>query len=276
MRSKPAAIAALADASASDDRIALSIDGVRLSGTNGGGGASVGWLHNFDPDALGSVAVEHQDLSVAHWTFGSLIGAVTRGPDAEQRYTFSGEVHEGAGDDGPRAFKYSVEALAVSGTYRHRWSVQLEDKQIDVDTTHGNLPKLGLTCLWNPHFQTALSYSHSVSGNLGTRLTAARIDVFGSALNFLVGGAWGQAAPTVLGFGFVLPPGTLNEAYVGVSKPLPSLRSELTLVVDYIDLPGRSTIPLSSGASSVVVPSSRRVTGTLSYVVHVGAGGKAR
>ena len=36
----------------SDDRIAVSADGQTLTGTNGGGGASLGWLHNFDADTI--------------------------------------------------------------------------------------------------------------------------------------------------------------------------------------------------------------------------------
>jgi hypothetical protein len=40
-------------ADTTDDRIALSADGSTLSHTDGGGGGSVAWLHNFDPNTLG-------------------------------------------------------------------------------------------------------------------------------------------------------------------------------------------------------------------------------
>ena len=88
-----------APASASDDRIALSANGSTLPGTNGGGGASAAWLHNFDADTLAGVAVEHQVISIAHWTFGSLNGSLSR-EIGDARYSFYGEAHEGAGDDG--------------------------------------------------------------------------------------------------------------------------------------------------------------------------------
>jgi len=244
--------AAFGESSTADDRIAVSADGSTLTGTNGGGGASVGWLHNFDADTLAGVAAEHQVLSVSHWTFGSLNGSVTLG-QGDERYSIYGEVHEGAGDDGPHAFKYSIEAVGVIGTFFHRLSTQLEDKQIDVETTHGNLPKLGLSYLWGPHLLTSVSYSYSVNGNLGTRLTSARIDAYGSSVNFLAGTAFGQASPSILGFGFVLPPRHLKEGYAGLSKPLPRLRSEVTLVADYQDLSG-----------------SKRTTVTLNYIFHVG------
>lgn len=257
--------AALAAGSA-DDRIAVSADGATLTGptlagTDVGGGGSLSWLHNFNADSLAGIAAEHQVLGDARWTFGSLNGSLTRGP-ANQRYSVYGEAHEGAGDDGPRAFHYSIEALGVIGTYYHRLSVQLEDKQIDVEATHGNLPKVGLAYLWNPHFQTQVSYSYSVSGNLGTHLTAARIDWYNPSVNLLAGVAFGQASPTIiLNFqsGFSIPGRQLHEGYVGASKPLPRLRSELTLVADYQNLSG-----------------TKHATLTLSYIFHVGHTGAAR
>ena len=256
---------AMAESSTADDRIAVSADGSTLSGTNGGGGASLGWLHNFDTDSLAGLAVEHQVLSTAHWTFGSVNGSLTRGPD-DQRYSVYGDVHEGTGDDGPRSFRYAIESVGVIGTYSHRLSAQLEDREINVDNVHGNLPKAGLSYLWGPHVQTAASYSYSVSGNLGTRLTAVRIDEYNATVNLLAGGAFGQASPIVLGIGPVpnqlveLAPGhRLTEGYVGMSKPLPHLRSEVTFVADYQDVSG-----------------TKRFTLTLSYIFHVGHTGTAR
>ena len=243
-------------ASASDDRIALSANGSTLPGTNGGGGASVAWLHNFDADTLAGVAVEHQVISVAHWTFGSVNGSLTR-ELGDARYSFYGEAHEGAGDNGPHAFKYSIVAAGLIGTYFHRLSVQLEDRQFDVITTHGNLPKLGLSYLWNPHTLTTVSYADTVGGNLGTHLTSGRIDLNGSQLNFLAGVSFGQVSPTVLNLNISLPGKTLKEGYVGVTKLLPHLRSTLTLVVDYQDLSG-----------------SNRVAVTLNYIFHFGHQGK--
>jgi len=223
----------------SGDRIVLSADGSTLPGTDGGGGGSVGWLHNFDADTLAGVAVEHQVISVAHWTFASVNGSVSR-TFGGARYGFYGEAHEGAGDDGPNAFKYSIVAAGVVGTYFDRLSVQLDDRQYEVEKTHGNLPKLGLSYLWNPRVSTTISYAYSVSGNLGTHLTAGRIDLFGSKVSFLGGVAFGQVSPTVLGLELVIPGKTLSEGYLGVTKHLPNAHGDLTLVVDYQDLSGSS------------------------------------
>ena len=142
----------------------------------------------------------------------------------------------------------------------------MEDREINVDNNHGNLPKAGLSYLWSPHVLTSVSYSYSVSGNLGTRLTAVRIDEYNTVVNLLAGGAFGQASPIVLGLGpipnqlVVLTPGhRLKEGYVGLSKPLPHVRSEVTFVADYQDVSG-----------------IKHVTLTLNYVFHVGHAGTAR
>jgi hypothetical protein len=241
---------------ATDDRIAISLNGTTLPKTNGGGGGSLGWTHNFDADTLAGAAAEPQERSVARWTFGSVSGALTRG-SANGRYSFYGEAHEGAGDDGPHAFKYSIEALGLIGTWFRRFSVQLEDRQIEVEKTHGNLPKVGVSYLWNRHVYTSVSYVHSVSGDLGTHLTSGRIDLYGTKLNYLAGVSYGQASPAILGLGFTRPGQTLKEVYGGVTKPFPRLRGTLGLVADYQDLAG-----------------SPRFAVTLNYIFHVGHNGK--
>jgi hypothetical protein len=247
---------AVGQTSTSGDRIAVSADGSTLTGTDGGAGASLGWLHNFDASTLAGIAIEHQGLSDAHWTFASLNGSMAVGP-ANQRYTFYGEAHEGAGDDGPRAFHYRIEAAGVVGTFDSKLSALIEDRRIDVETTHGNLPKVGLTYLWTPHLSTSAAYQDSVSGNLGTRLKSVRVDTYGATVNLLGGVAWGPTSPVV----FNLPTGLvstqvrqLKEGYVGASKPFPKLRSDLTIVADYLDLAG-----------------IKKATLTLTYIFHVGS-----
>ena len=251
--------------SPSFDRITFSSSGSSLTNSNGGATASAGWIHNFDPDTLLSAAAEYDALSVSHWTFGSIAGAITRGP-GDQRYTFYGEAHEGAGDDGAKAFKYRIEGLGVTGTYYHRLSATLEDKQVNVETTHGNLPKVGLSYLWNPHVQTAISYQYSFGGNLGTRLTSGRVDLYGSVVNFLGGFAVGQAAPALLGATLTLPSHDLKEGYVGLAKPLPQWRSDVTLILDYQHLSGGTAVV---GDKVSVLGASQRWTGTLNYVYHL-------
>ena len=258
------AVSAQQSAATSFDRLVLSGNGSSLTGTHGGGGGSLTWLHNFDADTLIGVAAEHQVLSVSHWSFGSLSGSTTLGSGA-QRYTLYAEAHEGAGDDNGKAFRYGIEALGVTGTYFHRLSATLEDRQIDVESTHGNLPKVGLSYLWTAHLQTALAYQYSFGGNLGTHLTSGRIDVYGP-VNFLGGFAFGQAAPSVLGFALTLPPHDLKEGYVGLSKSLRQWHSDVTLLLDYQHLSG-GTAQINGVPGTV--PDTTRWTGTLSYTWHL-------
>jgi hypothetical protein len=246
-----------------DDRILLGLQGESLTNTSGGGGGSIGWLHNFSADALAGVGVEHQALANSHWTFGSLNGAYTMGQPG-QRYTVYGELHEGGGNSGDRSLQYHIEAIGLVGTYFNHLSVSLEDRQFYVDTVSGNLPKLGVSYLWNPHLQTTVSYSYSVGSNLGTRLFAGKIDLFEPGVNWLAGFSIGQATAAVLTPGTVIEgqptsiPGLrVKEGYVGATVPLPSWRSEISLILDYQKL-----------YSPFV--DSKRFQGNLNYVFHIG------
>lgn len=246
-----------AAASTSVDRIAVSGDGATLSGTSGGGGGSLNWLHNFDPDALVTLGGEHQKLGPAHWSFGSLSGALTR-PLGDGRYTFSAEAHEGSGVDGIHPFKYHIEAAGVTGTYFHQLSAMLEYRYIDVETTHGHLPKLQLSYLWTPHWQTTASYAVSAGGNLGSRLGSLRVDHYSPVVNLLAGGIYGQASATLLGVHIPIPGNVLREGYAGVSKTF-ARRTDVTLTGDFQNLSG-----------------TKRTTVTLAFVFRLGSLGANR
>jgi hypothetical protein len=250
-----------AQTSAAEDRVTASVNGSTLTGTDGGAGGALGWLHNFDAGTLAGLAVEHQELAGSQWSFGSVNGSTAFGPDAV-RFSVYAEAHEGAGDDGGKTFHYKIEAAGATGTYDHKLTLLVENKRVDVETTHGNLPKLGGSYLVNPHVLATLSYQYSVSGNLGTRITAARIDSYWATANVFGGTAFGQASPAILnietnilnGQSRILSPAReIHEEYVGVSKPFPQWRSEFTLVGDYIALSGIN-----------------RATITLAYIYHIG------
>lgn len=238
---------AYADGATSDDRIAVSVDGSTLTGTDGGGGASIGWLHDFSPGTLTGVAVEHQVLANSQWTFGSLNGSYGLGPD-NQRYNLYAEAHEGDGVDASHSFRYEIEAAGLIGTFDHKLSAQLEDKRVDVQFSHGNLPKAGLSYLWGPHLLTSASYQYSTSGNLGTRIEAARADVYAASWTFFAGAALGPASPAIFDIeasalnqptnNVLVRAHQLHEEYLGVSTPLSRWHSVLTVTADYLDLSG--------------------------------------
>jgi hypothetical protein len=238
------------------DRLTLSGNGSEFDDTGDrGGGGSLNWLHYFTPDALIGIGAEHQFIEDSSWTFGSLRGAYSRGQPSS-RFTVFGEAHYGDGDDIGREFDYSVAVLGISQGFTTRFSVQLETRQIDIDRTHGNLPKLGLTYVWTPRLLTNVSYADSVGGNLGTELTSVRVDYYGRLANLLIGGAFGKADPIVLNSpGLSLPAQDFTEGFIGLGKTFS--RGEVQLLGDYLKL-----------------DESEKVTLTLSFTVYVGSRGR--
>ncbi len=257
-------------AAAADDRLMVSANGSTLTDTNGGAGGSVGLLHEIRPGKLIGAGVEHQTIADARWTFGSLRGAVTVGEPTRIRWSFAAEANYGSGRIDTRSFDHATESAAVGLIFPGGLTVQLEDRQIDIDTTHGNLPKASLSYLWNPHWVTTASYSRSVTGNLGTELVGGRIDYYshtgaGGSLpfNLFVGGAGGQAAPAVFNLqtGLVQPGRTMLALFAGLTKPFS--RAELTLVGDYLNLSGKPS-------------DTERLTLTLSCAIYLRPQGQPR
>jgi hypothetical protein len=245
--------AALASSTASD-RISVGGSGSHYTVTGDSGSSeALAWLHNFDTDTLLAIGAEHQKLAAAHWSFGSLTGSMSR-ELGNGRYTFSAEAHEGAGDDGPKPFHYRIEAGGVTGTYFHQLSVQLEERRIDVETLHGNLPKIGISYLVTPHWLLSASRADSAGGNLGTQLTSARIDHYSRLVNLLAGASYGRASPIIINeLGLVSPGDILREEYVGASRTF-ARRTDVTLTADYINLSG-----------------SKRLTLTLNFIIRLGS-----
>jgi hypothetical protein len=233
-----------AGSSQSDDRLTLTANGSTLTGTNGGGGGAIGWLHTFNANAIVGVAGEYQTIADSRWKFGSVNVALGHGP-AEHRSSFYAEGHVGSGDDAVHSFDYTIVAAGLIQNVTRQLSVQLEDKRIDIDTTHGNLPKLALQFLWSPSLLASASYAHSVSGNLGTKLGSVRIDRYGKTVNLIVGGAGGKASPAVVDLqtGLTQPGLTLREGFIGVARPF--RRFELTLLGDYLKLAETERVTLT-------------------------------
>jgi hypothetical protein len=221
-----------------------------------GGGYAGSYLHYFTPDFLAGFGVDHTYVEDSKLTYGSVRAAWGRGGPAS-RFTIVGEYYNGEGDDVGRKFDYEVAVLGISQSITSKFSIQLETREIDIDTTNGNLPKLGLTYVWSPQFVTNISYAQSVSGNLGTELTSARMDYYGKHLNVLFGGSTGTANPAVLVLapGVVLPASQSKEGFLGFSKVFK--RGEVTLLGDYLDVSG-----------------TEKVTVTLNFTAYLGSRGR--
>ena len=250
----PAEQPAPAPPSAAEERLVISGDGSRLSQNHGGGGGSLTWLSTLDSGDVVGLGGEYQAIANSHWTLGYLTGTATFGQPSAKLSLYA-EAHEGAGDVGTHAFHYSIVDGGLIGTLA-RVSVQLEERRIDIDTSHGHLPKIGLSLRLTQQLLASVSYARSFGGDLGTKLTTVRLDYVSKSFTWLAGGDWGPAAPAVIDLvGQVVKPGpSLKEEFVGIGMPLG--HTEWLLVGDHQDLEG-----------------FKRTTVTLTCTVHFRAGG---
>ncbi|HWG77233.1 MAG TPA: hypothetical protein VN660_10640 [Steroidobacteraceae bacterium] len=245
----PPATASAAPTWQPDNRLIISGDGDSLTGISGhGGGGSLGYLAEINPNALIGVAGEYQTLAGSHWAFGSLTAAYSHALTQSSRWNISGEAHEGSGQSGRTHFRYAIEALGGALTVPGGVTLSAEERQIDVDTSHGSLPKAGLSKAWGTHLLTSIGYAQSVGGNLATQYGLARIDIITSPIQFVLGGDFGHVSPSVLDIqGILLPQARrLSEEFVGLTTP--TRHADFSLLADRIDLQGvvRLTLTLTA------------------------------
>ncbi len=235
----------LTSASTVEDRLLFSADGATLSGGSGGGGASALWSRTFAPQDVFGAGAEYQQIANAHWTNAVLSGSLGLGAGTPATSLY-GEAHEGGGDIGTHGFDYSVVTLGLLFAPAPWLTAQLEERRIDVDTSHGNLPKLGLSFRVAKPLLLSASYADTAGGNLGTRLASLRLDYSGTALTALAGAANGRAAPAVLNLlgQIVQPSPKLMELFAGVGRSFG--RADWQLLADYQDIESfkRTTITL--------------------------------
>ena len=224
-----------------EERLVFSTNGSTLTGGSGGGGGSATWVGNLGNGTVIGAGAEYQQISNAHWTTGAFSGSLALG----LRTHLYIEGHEGAGDLGNHAFHYSVVVGGLLEQLSSKLSVQLEERRIDIDTSHGNLPKLGLSFQATPRLLASVSYAYSVGGNLGTRLATGRIDYTGTGISAIAGIAGGPVAPAVVNLlgNVVAPAAQLREGFLGIGKPLG--RTDWLLVGDYQDVSGTKRISVS-------------------------------
>lgn len=236
----------LAATAAPEDLVVLSGNASTLTGDHGGGGGSATWLRKFDTGSLFGLGAEYQTVFNSHWTLGILNGALALGQGSVKTSLYA-EARLGAGDTAGEPFHYTNVAGGLLSTLTPWLTIQLEERYIDIEPSHGNLPKLGLSFHLASKVLASVSYAQSFGGNLGTKLGTARLDYAGSHVTWLIGGAYGPVAPSLLNLiGQVLVPAqTLKEGYLGVGKSFG--RTDWQLIGDYQDLEGfkRTTVTLN-------------------------------
>ena len=243
-------------AAGADDRLLFSGNGSALSGDNGdhgGGGASAAWLHQFGSGNLIGVGAEYETIYNSHWTLGNFNGTLALGARPAKTSLYA-EAHLGSGETAGEGFRYTNAAGGLITALTPWLSLQLEERYIDIQPSHGNLPKIGLSFRLATALLASLSYAQSFGGNLGTKLGTARLDYAGPRFSWLLGGAYGPVAPRVLNLigQTVGPVKTLKEGFLGAGKSFG--RTDWQLIGDYQDLEG-----------------FKRTTITLNCTVHLGA-----
>jgi hypothetical protein len=231
-----------------DNRVFFGADWDTLSGTKGGYGGNIGYLDEPTVSTLVGVGVEYQNLAGSYWSFGSVNAAFTHALTTNSRWSLRAEAHEGDGRTGGQDFNYSIVAGGLGLSLPGGVALDAEERQIDVDTSHGSLPKLGLSKAWGTHLLTSVAYAESFSGNLHTSYGLTRVDFYSRFVDLLVGGDFGRVNPTVININGVLQPEArhLKEVFAGVTKPIH--RVDLTLLGDDLNLAGikRFTLTLNS------------------------------
>ena len=219
------------------DRIVVGVDGAALTGTNGGEGGAVAYLHQEGALLVG-LGAEYQRLATSKWGFGSFNIAYSHPMTASSSWNVHAEAHEGTGNVAGAPFLYSIVAAGVGAALPGGIGADVEERQIDVDTSHGSLPKISLSKGWGKHFLTSVGYGVSVGGNLNTSYTLARVDFYGPGFSLLGGGDVGRVSPAVVNINGVLTSQArhLNEVFAGITKPLKQV--DVTLLADRIDLAG--------------------------------------
>jgi hypothetical protein len=234
-----------------DNRIILSGDVESLTGTDGGEGGSINYLGQPSANGLLGVGAEYQRLATSNWEFASFTGAYGNAITPNSRWNVHGEAHEGVGRSSTATsssdFDYSIVAAGGGLTVPGGLTFDLEERQIDVSTSHGSLPKLTLAQPFGKHLLTTLSYAQSVGGNLDTSYGLARIDVFGHGYSVIAGGTLGRVTPAVINIqGILLVESRhLSEVFLGFTKTIAHV--DLTLLGDNQDLEGikRATLTLN-------------------------------
>lgn len=228
-----------------DNRLILSADGATLTGANGGAGGSITYLGELSPALLLGLGAEYQHLATAYWGFGSVNAAFNHALTANSRWDLHFDAHEGSGNTGQisaaspgHPFRYSIEAAGLGMTAPGGFAVDVEERQFDVDTSHGSLPKVTLSKSWGPHWLTTAAYAESIGGNLDTEYAMARVDFYGRGFNVLGGASVGRVTPAVVNLAGVLQQAAkhLSEPFLGVTKSIQ--RVDVTVLADDLRLAG--------------------------------------
>jgi hypothetical protein len=219
--------------SVTDDRLIVGANGATVSGAGRGAGGSASWVEDL-PKAVVALTADYQTLGSSRWGYGAISVSFSSGSG-----TYYAEINRGAGEnglaDGNHHFAYDAATIGAGATIGKKVSLQLETRQIDIDTAHGNLPKATFEYLWLPGLRTSATYARSVTGNLGTKITALGLE-YDRTVTWLAGAGAGHVSPPIVNLESSQSVAQYRQAYVGIStEPASTVWS---VVIDHLRVGG--------------------------------------
>lgn len=223
------------------DTMFLNLEFSSLSSASGGGRVAVDWLRAAEGGLDYLAGISYARLADNDWAVGHF-GAFSRIGD---HLSWRGDLHLGTGNRADRSFDYQmVEAGLTWEIVDQRLYLDIEDRYLDIDTTHGNLLELGVTFLPRPRYASKLAYIRSTGGNTESDFVSGRLDIFAGRHRFLGGFAVGRTRPEAVAT-FGGDAAELEQVFVGMAVPISG--PELTVVLDLLRLDEveRATLTLS-------------------------------
>jgi hypothetical protein len=191
-----------------------------------GSATNLNWVHPIAGGSISILGASWKQVGAYHRLLAD-IGGETHPADA--RYSIGGELDVGPVEDGGNSYYHLQTSEHVSHEVTAGHSVAAEHRYISAGPLHGQL----LSAAWRYAARSTLTFeikqAVTVSGNLGSRATSARLDYLGAAQMF-AGGAVGRTAPQLVDAPIPVRGGDFSQCYVGLALPIG--RTTFTVVVD--------------------------------------------
>jgi hypothetical protein len=195
-------------------------DGSALVGSNG----TFDWVHPIGTDMTTIVGSASQEIG----DYRRLLGHIGGEMSPADHYTAGAEMYIGSVHDGESTYQYLQMSLQGSRQLTPRNWIAAEDRVVSAGSLHGQLLNAAWTTLPRSALSLELKQLATVSGNLNSAASCARLDYI-AATHAFIGSAVGHSAPNLLDTP-VLEGGRFWQYYAGLGRSVG--RSTLTVIVN--------------------------------------------
>jgi hypothetical protein len=182
------------------------------------------WIHPIGTDVATTLGTAWQEIGDYKRLLGHIGGEL--GP--ADHYTAGAEMYIGSVHDGGSTYQYVQMSLQGSRQLTPRNWIAAEDRVLTAGSLHGQLLNAAWTTLPQSQLSLELKQMATVSGNLNSSASCARLDYIAATHGF-IGSAVGHSAPNLLDMP-VLAGGRFWQYYAGLGRSVG--RSTLTVVVN--------------------------------------------